>query len=89
MVGLWLRNEPPDHKITDAMVTKPAATNTGPKVNAAQYSSNRWPQGRTLLTRQIALRLRSMVNTKAKAENISAAKLTTPSRLALVVNCVR
>ena len=41
MVGLWLRNEPPDHKITEAMVTNPAATNIGPSVSAAQYSNKR------------------------------------------------
>jgi hypothetical protein len=41
MAGLWLLNEPPDHKITEAMVTNPAATNTGPKVNAAQYNNSR------------------------------------------------
>jgi biopolymer transport protein TolR len=31
----------PDQVITEAMVTNPAATNTGPKVNVAQYNNRR------------------------------------------------
>ena len=89
MAGLWLRSEPPDQVMTEAMVTRPAATSTGPKVSTAQYNNSRWPQGLGLVTRQMAFKLRSMVNTSASAENISAAKLTTPKRLALLVNCVK
>ena len=75
--------------MTEAMVSKPAATNKGPKVSAAQYSKRRWPQARCCRTRQIVLRLRSMVSIKATADNIKAAKPKLPSRLALVVNWVK
>ena len=89
MAGLWLRSEPPDQVMTEAMVTKPAASNIGPKVSTPQYNNKRWPQGLALLTRQMSFKLRSMVNTKASAENKSAAKLTAPNLLALLVNCVK
>ena len=68
-------------------IAKP--TNKGPKVKAAQYSSNLCPNGRRKRTRQMALSERSMVKVKAMADKINAITPTMPSRLALLANCVK
>ena len=86
--GPWLRSEPPDQLMTEAMVTRPAVSSKGPRVKTAQYNKTRWPMGLGFRTRQIVFRLRSMVKISTSAENNKAAKLTEPKRLALVVNCV-
>ena len=60
--------------MTEAMVTRPAVSSNGPKVNTAQYNNTRWPMGLCFRTRQIAFKLRSMVKISTKAENSKAAK---------------
>ncbi len=60
----------------------------GPSVSAAQYTSTRCASGRRLRTRQIALSVRSIVNTSANAATSSTTSPTVPTWLALAANCV-
>ena len=56
---------------------------------AAQYNIARCAQGRRVRTRQMAFRLRSMVNTRVMADTSKNSTPTTPRRLALLENWVR
>jgi hypothetical protein len=55
-------------------------------VMAVQYNNMLCAKGLRLRTRQMAVSVRSMVNTKAKADNNNAVTPTTPKRLALLAN---
>ena len=50
--------------------------------------STRWPSGRSRRTRQMVLRVRSMVKISISAVTMSMEKPAIPSRLALAANCV-
>src|SRR5690606_25018327 len=63
-------------------------SSSGPSVSAAQYTSTRCASGRGLRTRQIALSVRSIVNTSASAATSSATSPSEPTWLALAANCV-
>jgi hypothetical protein len=61
---------------------------SGPKVAAAQYTSTRWAMERGLRTRQMPLRVRSIVSSSDSALATSTSKPSVPSRLALLANWV-
>ena len=63
-----------------------APSTRGPRVMAAQYSSTRCPNGRGVRTRQMLLRVRSIVNTRANAVLSNTARPAAPSLLALPAN---
>ena len=71
------------------MITKLVPINKGPKVMAVQYSNMLCAKGRRLRTRQMAFKVRSIVNTNANAESNKAVTPTTPKRLALLANKVK
>jgi hypothetical protein len=62
---------------------------SGPSVNAAQYTSTRWPSGRGLRTRQMLFSVRSIVSTNDSAVATSSSRPAVPNWLALPANCVK
>ena len=82
----WAR--PRDTDTTWDMVATPNPISKGPSVIAAQYTSMRWTSGRGLGMPQMALKARSSVNTRVRAETNNTAMPANPNRLALLVNWV-
>ena len=63
-------------------------SNKGPSVAADQYTSTRCAIGRGVRTRQMPLRVRSMVSIIASAVITKNTRPTVPRRLDLEANCV-
>ena len=80
---------PRETETNSDMITKLVPINKGPKVMAVQYNNMLCAKGRRLRTRQMALRVRSIVKTNANADSNNAVTPTTPNRLALLANKVR
>ena len=81
------RHLPVNGELRPLVSDKPNPNSKGPRVNTVQYNNICRANGRDFFTRQMALKVRSMVNIKLMAVSASMAKPAAVNLPALSLNC--